>query len=60
MTLPEIMAIHPAPWRHQAQGGTIRVLDAKGQQVQLFTVLDFVINATAQLATQPVPASASA
>jgi predicted nicotinamide N-methyase len=45
VTLREILAIHPSPWRHVAQGGVVKVLDGNNQTVELFTVLDFATQA---------------
>jgi hypothetical protein len=44
VTLREILAIHPSPWRHVAQGGVVKVLDGNNT-VELFTVLDFATQA---------------
>ena len=56
MTVAEILAIHPAPWRHVlhaqpgTQGGVIHVIDAANQQVQLFTMLDYLMQHTQSIA----------
>ena len=59
MTLSEIMAMHPAPWRHHANAGHVQVIDARNQEVVLFTLLDFATQVTAQLARRAQPAEAS-
>ena len=52
MTFSEIVAIHPIPWRHQTRANVVQILDARGAEVQLFTVLQFVVNITEQLAAK--------
>lgn len=49
MTLAEIIATHPVPWRHIVQLGTIHVIDAANREVLLFTMLDFVQQSTAAM-----------
>lgn len=46
MNIAEIMAIHPAPWRQQNNGSIIRVFDARNQHVELFTLLDYIVQTT--------------
>lgn len=54
MTLQEILTQHPVPWQHAQMGtpGNLVVVDARNQQVQLFTVLEYVTHTTAQIAGQ--------
>ena len=40
------------PWRHVVQGGIIRVFDVMGNEVQLFTMLDFVTKITGTIAAE--------
>ena len=49
MTVEEILRVHPSPWRHIITTGTVRVMDANGIEVELFTILDFVEQAATKL-----------
>jgi hypothetical protein len=66
MTIPEIIAIHPAPWRQMLHsqmgqpGGVIKVVDAAGKEVMLMTLLDYVMQTTAVLFAQESAAKAQA
>lgn len=47
MTIAEIKAQFPFPWAHSAYAnGSIRIVDAAGKEVPLFTLLDFVNQVT--------------
>lgn len=63
MTLQDILNQHPVPWQHvqvAGQAGNIVILDARGRQVQLFTVLEYVVYTSAQIAGQVRAATAHA
>ena len=53
MTVQEIVSIHPVPWRHGVHAGNqIVVIDSMGKVVELFTMLDFILNVTSNMATE--------
>lgn len=55
MKIKQITTAHPVPWRYVGQpNGVIVVIDGLGQQVQLLTMLDFVVAVTANMGA-PVP-----
>lgn len=60
----DILKQHPAPWTdHTFEGGIIRVFDARGAEVGLFSMLAFalgVANATVKPQEQPAPAATGA
>jgi hypothetical protein len=60
MNIEQILQKNPAPWRYIANGGLINMIDGLGQQVELFTLLDFSILMTAQIANGRTPAPTSA
>ena len=61
MTIKEILAKHPVPWRKETfVNGTIMVRDAKGVQVELLDMLDFVLVMTASIAANQLKAAEEA
>jgi hypothetical protein len=53
MTLKQIREAHPMPWRQTMIGNLVKVMDAKGEEVPMFTMLDLVSIVTAKLAGLP-------
>jgi hypothetical protein len=52
MTLKEILAKHPAPWRYAIHAGNaVKVLDAQGIEVPMFVMLDLLVLVTARMGT---------
>lgn len=43
MNVAELKVAHPMPWSYVTLGGQVLVRDAQGKDVQLFTMLDFVV-----------------
>ena len=56
MTIEQMLQKNPAPWRYVAQGGLVHMIDAFGQKVELFTMLDYCVISTLALAPQPAKA----
>lgn len=54
MTVKEILALHPIPWRYTTIGGNVEVVDAAGVSVPLFTVLDLTTALTEMMAKKKV------
>lgn len=53
LSLQQIVAAHPLPWiYYTTPTAQVRVRDAAGGDVQLFTMLDFVVIATEHMAVQ--------
>lgn len=50
MNIAELKMVHPMPWSYVTLGGQVLVRDARGQDVQLFTMLDFVVAVSAGIA----------
>lgn len=59
MTSEQVMQKHPAPWRYVSMGNNLVMIDARGQQVELFTMLDFCVAVTTNMVAARVePTSA--
>lgn len=62
MTIVEVKAQHPFPWRYNMIGNQAFLFDANGSEVPLFLMLDFICSLTAMLEknmqqeAQPAPA----
>lgn len=51
MTVKEALVHYPAPWRYQIHAGNlVRLLDANGNEVPMFVMLDFVTLVTSSMA----------
>lgn len=56
-TINEIRLKHPMPWVHaMVSPGEIKVRDARGLEVPLLTMLDFVAQVTVKMTAPEVPA----
>jgi hypothetical protein len=59
MTVDQLKLIHPMPWAQrivpnlQMPGTLVQVLDARGAEVPLLTMTEFVLTITNHLAAQP-------
>jgi hypothetical protein len=54
LTVEELRAIHPMPWKTMIfPPNRVALMDAKGQEVPMFVMLEFVTNITERLASQP-------
>lgn len=53
MTINDLIKKHPVPWRHVVQGhGQVFMVDAAGQVVELFTMLEFTTAVTTAMANR--------
>lgn len=59
MNLGEIKERHPMPWRYAMIGNNVQIVDAKGEELPLFLMLDFVSMITAAMAKQDAKAAAA-
>lgn len=50
LSIKTILEAHPQPWRYVARAGEVTMLDAANGKVELFTVLDFTVQVTANIA----------
>lgn len=57
MTINDLKAQHPMPWTYSTLGSNVLVTDAQGQQVQLFTILDFTLSITHSIAAADAKAA---
>lgn len=50
MTVEELKLHYPMPWSYNTINGIVIVRDAKGAEVPMFTMLDFVVAMTTVVA----------
>jgi hypothetical protein len=54
----QVIADHPAPWRYTIFNGAVVMVDAKGAEVPMFTVLNVAVAITRAMAAQAAQAAA--
>lgn len=54
MTVEEIKARHPMPWRYALVGNVVQIFDASGRELPMFVMLDFMCVITQRMASAPV------
>jgi hypothetical protein len=56
MSVKDILAKHPAPWRYSSgPNGLVTVFDAANAPVPLFVMLDLMVIVTARMSTPAQP-----
>ena len=59
MNVNEMKAAHPMPWRYLVAGNQVQLIDARGVELPMFLMLDFVGFITTTIAKQDAENAAS-
>lgn len=56
MTMTELKARHPMPWKYLLMGNNVVLADATGKELPMFIMLDFMCQVTQQIQAEATPA----